>query len=135
VKLSRIRETVDYSTAKASDSVRAMSLGGLALLWVFRVEKGDQPTLPLALVFAAFCLIFALGFDVAQYVSNGVRYREHAKREIEKLTPEQKAADPDEWRIATPEDLRQPGDTFFVLKLIASSIGLGVVLMFAMTHT
>jgi hypothetical protein len=133
MKLSRYREIIDYASGKASDGIRALLLGGLALVWTFRdTTKDGHPRLPLPLFLAAFFLALAVVCDVLQYVSTVLTYRSHYEKEIKPtLKPAAEGQDPDDRTVKAPVSLRGYGDAFFWLRFVSAGAGLLAVLSYA----
>jgi len=42
MKLSEYKKVSDANTAKTSDITRQLALAGVAIIWIFRVEKNGQ---------------------------------------------------------------------------------------------
>jgi hypothetical protein len=77
------RETYYTLSGKASDISRQLSLAGIALIWIFKREKGGPLDVPGALLIPASLFIVALALDLLQYaIGTGIwglyaRYHEN----------------------------------------------------------
>lgn len=61
------KEFSDY-TARASEINRAILFGGLAVVWLFKIDTKDGIDIPLELIIATFFFAFSFSIDLMQYV-------------------------------------------------------------------
>ncbi len=69
MKLSKASEYYYFHSEKSSEIARNLGFAGIALIWVFKVEVGGEPSVPSGLLLPAFFLIVGLIFDFLHYVS------------------------------------------------------------------
>jgi hypothetical protein len=126
MRLSEYRKDYHLFTGKASDVARAAALGGIGLLWVFRVQSESTPFLPKPLLLPAAFLILGLGLDLLHYVVAALTwwgfysYKERRLRDSNQ--------DPE---LTHPPALKRPIEVLFVLKLIVIICGLTSLAVFA----
>ena len=65
--LDDVREAYEALSGKASDIIRQLALGGIALIWLFRTDTPKGPTLDRRLLSAALCICLAIFCDFLQY--------------------------------------------------------------------
>jgi hypothetical protein len=68
MKLEDARNAYYEFSGKVSDISRTLSLTGIALIWVFKVDSKDGPHVPHELILPAFVLVLALSADFLHYV-------------------------------------------------------------------
>jgi len=61
-------ENYYFYTGKASDIIRQLALAAIAVVWVFKIDRAGQPTVPRALFIAAGWTILTLAIDALQYL-------------------------------------------------------------------
>jgi hypothetical protein len=71
MKLSEYNKKGDDYTGKASEIVRQMLLGGIALIWLFKETDGTISKIDRSLLYPTFTICLALIFDLLQYVVGG----------------------------------------------------------------
>ena len=115
---------VDYRTdyytfsGKASDVARQLAFAGIALIWIFKVEKGGPLALPEDVLFPAGAFVVALSLDLLHYVYAALVWG--AFSTYQKSWKKKK--DQDELPDA-PSFLNWPALACFWLKLLAVLIG------------
>lgn len=57
-----------YFSGKASESTRTLALGGLAIIWLFKIDTGNGPTLDASFLPPLLFLTTALALDLFHYV-------------------------------------------------------------------
>ncbi|WP_349792730.1 hypothetical protein ABQY74_020375 [Xanthomonas sp. WHRI 7064] len=60
-----------YHSGKASDIVRQLALGAIAIIWLFQTTDGGARVLPAALFLPLKLIVGALAADLLQYVVAG----------------------------------------------------------------
>ena len=84
MKLSGYNETYEWFSGKASDVARTAAFAGLGLVWIFRQDKGNVPTLPERLVLPTCLFAIAIALDLLQYVVGsltwGIFFRHHERK-------------------------------------------------------
>ena len=68
MKLSDFRGDYYALSGKASDVARQLCFAGIALIWIFKPEKGGLLAVPVQLHTPAALFVVALAFDLLQYV-------------------------------------------------------------------
>lgn len=66
------KSAYEEHSGKASDIVRQLSFGGIALIWLFRLGTEKQFTLDQAMLRAALFIFLALFFDFLQYLASAL---------------------------------------------------------------
>jgi hypothetical protein len=110
--LSDARAAYETLSGKASDIMRQLGLGGLALVWLFRVDTGKGPVLDKELLLAALFICVAIIFDFLQYVVGATIWFRHFRRK------EREGVEDDATFKAHPH-LNWPTWTLFYLKSAA----------------
>lgn len=107
--LDDTKKAYEDLTGKASDIVRQLSLGGIALIWLFRLGTDKAFTLEISLLRAALFIFLALTFDFLQYlVSASIWFWFFRKKEKECIQPDV--------QFEAPVYLPWPGWVLFFLK-------------------
>ena len=118
MKLSGYLETYYDVSGKASDVARSASLGGIGLVWVFRVDAKPAAALPKELLWPTAMFAAALALDLLQYtvstITWGIFHRYHER----KLT--NPGEDPE---VVHSPWLKAPIELCFLLKLAAVAAG------------
>jgi hypothetical protein len=111
-KLSEFKKDYQELSGKASDVARQLSFAGIAIIWIFRVNKDSGVTLNSELILPTILLCCSLACDLLQYIWGsivwGSFHRYHEKRTDSKYDPE----------LTAPPILNWPSLAFFYLKLI-----------------
>jgi hypothetical protein len=120
MQLSEYNKRADEYTAKASEIVRQLILGGLAIIWVFKTTVNGKDTLSMFLSFPLIGLSLSLLADLLQYVVAGKIWKSFfLKKEKEILDQYHKgnttSLDPD---IKAPKYLRRPVYFFYWIKIL-----------------
>ena len=68
MNLSDYRKDYYQFSGKASDVARQLSLAGIALIWIFKVEKAGPLAVPPELYLPAILFVVSLGLDLLQYL-------------------------------------------------------------------
>jgi hypothetical protein len=68
MKLADSCEIYAAATGKASEIVRQLGLGAIALIWIFKQDVGGVPHVPAALRPVAILVVMGLGLDLLQYM-------------------------------------------------------------------
>ncbi len=72
MKLKDIRDSYYQYSKKTSDILRYLSLAGIGVIWIFRVQSGNIFSLPKQLILPIFLLILSLVLDFLQYVAGSI---------------------------------------------------------------
>src|ERR1022692_3067659 len=68
--LKDLREAYYALSGKASDIVRQLGLGGIALIWVFKTDRGGgEWVVPSGLILPGILIVIALGLDLLHYLA------------------------------------------------------------------
>jgi hypothetical protein len=81
-----IKEGYDISVAaadKSSEIMRQLALGGIAIIWIFKVDAGQRQTIPTELFWPGLFLVLALLCDLVQYIVKSEWWRIVTKRNEE----------------------------------------------------
>jgi hypothetical protein len=131
MKLSEYRSTFYEFSGLASDRIRAVALGGLAIAWIFKLSTGSYPELPKELYLPVGLFGLCLLLDLLQYVVGALiwfSYYQYQERKHLKGDPQ----------LDHPSKLVAPIHTLFALKIIAVIAGylaLGAFLLDAWVST
>lgn len=68
MNLSGYKETYYYFSGMASTVARQSAFAGIALIWIFKTEKGSVISLPESLFTPVLFLVLCLVFDLLQYI-------------------------------------------------------------------
>jgi hypothetical protein len=120
MKLSEFNKRADEYTAKASEITRQLILGGLAIIWLFKVSIDGTETLDRFLLVPLICLSIALVADLLQYVWGGKIWKafflqEETKAKANHNSDSSKELDPD---IKAPKKLSKPIYFFYWTKIL-----------------
>src|ERR1700691_5269431 len=111
-------------SAKASDIVRQLSFGGIALIWLFRLGTDKVFTLDQTMLNAALFIFLALFFDFLQYLCSTLIWFIYFRYKEKKNIPT--AED-----FKAPEQLNWPGWVFFGAKAVMILVAyLGFIIPF-----
>lgn len=70
----------DRNSAKASEIIRQMALGGVAIIWIFRTaQQGPDQIPPGELVPPIFLFLLCLGADLMQYIAGTLLWQYHTR--------------------------------------------------------
>jgi hypothetical protein len=72
MKLKDVREAYYFYTGKTSDIIRYLGLAGIGIIWIFRMESGDDISIPRILLLPTILLVIGLGLDLLQYVAGSI---------------------------------------------------------------
>jgi hypothetical protein len=76
MKLQEYRETFYSFSGKASDIGRQLSLAGVAIIWLFKIEGNfHEQAIPKGLVFPGILIILTLALDMLQYFGATIIWR------------------------------------------------------------
>ena len=88
MKLDGIRSELAFYSGKVSDLARQLALAGIAVVWLFKVDRaGQTPAIPQELVAPMFLLVVTALADFLQYAYGTVAYHiryETAERQMKK---------------------------------------------------
>lgn len=65
--LDGFRKSYYERSGKASDVARQLSFAGIALIWIFKAERGGPDSVPTELYLPAVLFVVALALDLLQY--------------------------------------------------------------------
>lgn len=121
MKLKDYRNDYYVFSGKASDVARQLAFAGIALIWVFKVDKAGVMALPGGLLVPVGAFVVALSLDLLQYLfatliwGSFSRYQEMRKKK-------------DDDELLAPAILNWPALVCFWLKLLAVVVGYGSLL-------
>ena len=110
-------ENHDYYTSKASEVSRALSLGGIAAIWLLKNPEGQLPILDNTLFYSLTFLCLSLGLDLLQYLVGSFIWRKQydkAEARIDKGLITQAQLEEE----GAPNWIKHTIDTIFYLKLV-----------------
>lgn len=114
------QEKYNYNSGKASDLTRQLSLAGLAVVWLFKFDKGG-PRVPSELFVPAGIFILALFLDYLQYAYASAAWGYWGRAKEKSNNDESKA----------PRAINWPTIAFFWAKLAATSAAYVLLLNYA----
>lgn len=86
MNLGDYRQAYYEHSGKASDVARTLALSGLAVIWIFAVEKDGHQTLPTSLLWPGALIVTCLALDLLQYVIAAAIWggfaRHHEKKRV-----------------------------------------------------
>jgi hypothetical protein len=134
MKLSDYKKISETYTGKASNIIRQLILGGVAIIWLFKVSNNEEKSLDKFLIFPLLTLTLALVADLLQYVIGGKTWNkffiEEEKKAIKNYKEDPNSfVDPD---IKAPRELNKPIYFFYWAKIslmIASYIFIVIYLI------
>lgn len=85
MKLSDYQKAYYEFSGKASDVARQLAFAGIALIWIFRVERPQAPRLPEQLLLPSALLVLALGADLLHYIVKTIIWGRFCRKEEKKL--------------------------------------------------
>ena len=128
MKLSGYKKDYQWFSGKASDVARHLAFAGIAIIWIFRIEGKETPSIAEGLILPLILFALALAADLLHYIiatiTWGSFHRYHEKR------LKGKRRDPD---VTAPKYLNWPAIFLFGLKL-ASVIAAYVLMITYMWH-
>lgn len=124
--LDEIWKQYEAYSKSASDSARQLSLAGIAVVWLFKLEKGDTLHLDWMTLVAGTCFVAALACDLLQFISGTLVYF-FIGRSRERKPPHKRDGD-------YPDYVLWPIDIFFVLKFILVMVGYFELLRFLLSR-
>ena len=97
--LSDWREESNYFSGKASETIRALAFGGLAIIWLFKHDSSSGPLLDFGFLIPLLLFAVALLFDLSHYVVGAIIWYRFLVSEEKKVdATEQKLICAPEWR-------------------------------------
>jgi hypothetical protein len=118
MKIEDAKEAYEALSGKASDIMRQLGLGGIALIWLFRVDTAKGPTLDNALLRAALCICTAIICDFLQYVIGATIWFLHFRRK-------EKEGLKQNHEFTVPPHLNWPTWTLFFMKTVLLLVAYG----------
>lgn len=109
MKLQDCRDSYYYNSGKASDICRNLGFVGLALIWAFRVTKGEETIIPYTLRWAGVLLVLGLALDFLHYIVGTVVWGTYHRFKEKRNTPEDK-------EFLAPRWINYPANACFILK-------------------
>ena len=123
MNLAYVKERYSYYTGKTSDIARQLAFAGIAVIWVFKNDSGDQLRVPRELLPSAVVLIIVLALDFLQYVSGSLLWGGFMK------VKESSGVKKDD-EFSAPRAINWPALTFFWLKVVAIAVSYAFLLCF-----
>lgn len=110
MKLADCLRAYEELTAKASEITRKLGFAGIAIIWVFKTEKGSNYVVPTDLLLPGLLIVISLTLDYLQYVLGSFiwgcfhRYKE-------------KVGTKDREEFDAPRQINWPANFFFLTKI------------------
>ena len=99
----------DYS-GKASDIIRQLGLGAIAIVWIFRTGSTDALAIPSPLFLPLKLVVVGLAFDLLQYAIGALLWSAFHRRQEKSGIAEDQAFD-------APKEINWPAVFFFYSKV------------------
>lgn len=100
----------DYS-GKASDIIRQLGLGGIAIIWIFRIESSSMLAIPKSLFLPLKLIVLGLAFDLLQYAISALVWSIfHRRKEQTNIS--------EEHNFKAPSAINWPAIFFFYSKTL-----------------
>ena len=119
MKLSEYKQAFYDVSTKASDRTRTAAIGGIGIIWVFKLEAGPYPQIPASLLVPIGAFAFSLLCDLLQYaVGSLIWFCFHwcHERKLSDVKTEDPELDHSAW-------LTLPINLLFVVKIMAVVVG------------
>lgn len=111
MKLSKARDIYFERSAKASEVIRQLGLGGLAIIWLFKSGGADTVgKIPADLQWPLILIVVGLASDLLQYATAALLWGSYQFYMFKKGTSE-------DLEISPHEAINWPALFFFVLKI------------------
>jgi predicted SPOUT superfamily RNA methylase MTH1 len=120
MKLSEYKKVKNEYTSKVSEISRQLSLGGIAIIWIFHKSDGSGGSIDRFLILPLISLSLGIVLDLLQYVVGGEIWKQYYKKQEKKLLQEFKTNDKvdiDPERKA-PARLKTPIEVLYWSKVI-----------------
>ena len=122
MNLREAKSAYEELSAKASDVIRQLSLAGIALIWIFRTNADQTPTLHQDLLRGALFITVALACDLLQYLIGTLIWFRYFRYREKRGTPEEED-------FAAPTMLNWPGWFLFTVKSVMMILAYGLYLI------
>jgi len=99
----------DYS-GKASDIIRQLGLGAIAIIWIFRTGNQDSLAIPAQLFLPLKLIVIGLAFDLLQYAVGAFLWSAFHRHKEKSGIAEEQAFD-------APKEINWPAIFFFYSKV------------------
>jgi hypothetical protein len=130
VKLQDYRNDFYTFSGKASDLNRQLAFAAIALIWLFKKDIGQQPTISSSLIYPAIFVVISLVLDMLHYCVASIVWRSFYRSKEKQHVGERRNLQHSVW-------LERPIWIIFVLKILAvviAYIGIGVFLINTLFH-
>ncbi len=123
VKLADCRAAYQELSGKASDLSRTLSLSAIAIIWVFKSDTSNGPSIPSELVVPGFFVVSSLALDLLQYVAGTAAWGGYGRiKELSGVSANEE--------FQAPRWLNWPATTFFYGKLTCVAVAYFLLLRF-----
>ncbi len=132
MKIGDFNKKGDDYTSKASDIIRQLILGGIAVIWLFKSTVNNTTSLESYLIWPLIGLCLALLFDLLQYVSGGFIWKRFYRKEENKAKKqiENNKSISDIEIVGAPRRLNLPIYFFYWAKIIVSIVSYILLIIF-----
>lgn len=113
-------ERSDYYSGQSSEINRQLAFAGIAVIWVFKEERGGQINVPLALFLPGVLIVTGLAVDLLHYVIAGEIWRQVTRKN------EQEGKD----AFKVKPFINWMGDTMYWLKIALTIIAYILLIRF-----
>jgi len=125
MKLSEYKQDYYTFTGKLSDINRQIAFAGIALIWIFRKTDGSEISISNELILPS--ILFALGFDILQYIYQSITWSIFYSYHYKKTGNE----DAD---IPTPKKLNYLSWFFFIMKVLFVIVSYTYIIKFLINN-
>ena len=117
-------DVYQYHSTRASESVRQLALGALAIVWIFRPPTIDGPiAMPRPLLWAGLFAALALALDLMQSLYGTIAWGKfHRRKELEGLSLES--------AFRAPRTINWPTTGLFALKVASLVLSYVTVIVY-----
>lgn len=109
--LEKLRDTYQKASQKTSEVIRQLIFAGIALVWIFKVDKGGRQYVEPALFKPSLLLVSALICDLLHTLSRTLLWGGYRWFKDEENVPETKVFRPH-------SAINWPGNLFFIAKFV-----------------
>ncbi|MBN7796649.1 hypothetical protein [Parahaliea mediterranea] len=123
--LQTYRGYYEARSATASNVARQSAFAGIALVWIFKDQVGQEFALPMGLLYPTICMMVGLAADLMQYVVASAIWGFYCRIKEKEFDP-----DPNP-EFRNPNWINWPALGLFWLKLAAVLVGYVLLVKYA----
>jgi hypothetical protein len=83
--LQKFREYHYDATVKVSENTRTLALAAIAIVWLFKIQSGEQYLVPMEMKWPLYLAILALAFDFFQHFIRSIIWHYLFRKEEKKM--------------------------------------------------